>query len=285
MPGGRGPIAGPRPLSAFTIMSGPLLDITVSTLGSDGLARFAATRPPSVDGVRYVVSCQSADRPDMPAELRRDDITVVVTHTAGLSNNRNNAMAHVTAPYMLIADDDMVYDAEAIADVIAAFETMPEADILLLRFESRANKPYPPDGHNMSQPWKGYEPSSVEMAMRTDSIRRAKLSFSPLAGIGSPRLGSGEEVLFVRRALLAGLTCIHRDITIGRHPGETTGSRRPTPATMRARGAVMAMCHPWTTPLRIPLEAWRHRRVAGIFRHVAYMTAGAIYAIRHHKQL
>lgn len=261
----------------------------VATLGGNGLSRFAATRPPVVPGVSYLVSCQHPDseiQPSVPEAVSgRDDIRVIFTPTRGLSVNRNHLLDNATGPLFLIADDDVVYTAESFREIMDAFERYHEADILTFRYSGPKLKIYPPEGHSLRQPWKNYYVSSIEIGGRLEAINRMQLRFSPLAGLGAPYLSAGEEALFIRLALKRGMTILHSAVTVGEHPDEPTGVRNASTGSLRARGAVIALTNPWTAIARIPYRAWADRRTTPPFRHFAAMSAGAFYALRHHRRL
>ena len=261
----------------------------VATLGGGGLRRFAESDPPEVPGVAYLVSCQhpgSEPLPEIPAGLSgRPDIRVIFTPTRGLSVNRNNLFDYASAPLFLIADDDLTYDAHALAAVVTAFDTIPRADLMTFRYSGPSLKRYPPDGHSLDRPWKNYYVSSIEIGGRLEAVRRTGLRFTPLAGIGAPVLTAGEEAFFIRSALRHGLRVIHCAITVAAHPAQPTGLRRATPGFLKSRGAVIAVTHPLTAALRIPWRAWADRRAVAPLRHLTHMTAGALYALTHLRHL
>lgn len=261
----------------------------VATLGGGGLLRFAASSPPRVDGVAYLVSCQHPDSPvppEIPAELgQRPDIRVIFTPTKGLSVNRNHLFDNATAPLFLIADDDLTYDSNALKSAISAFDTNPDADLMTFRYDGPSLKHYPPDGHSLERPWKNYYISSIEIGGRLESVRRARLRFSPLAGIGAPVLTAGEEAFFIHSALKRGLRGIHCALTIATHPDQPTGLRKPTPGFLKSRGAVIALTYPGTALLRIPWRSWADRHTVPPMTHFRHLVSGAVYALRHRHSL
>lgn len=265
----------------------PRLEILVSTHGAAGLERCAANAWPRVDGVAYLVSCQFVDStPTIPGSLSdRDDIRIVFTHTRGLSANRNNALESATAPYVLIADDDTDFFAVAFNAIIAEFDASPDIDIVTMRYETPTSKKYPADGHNLAQRSPGYYVSSIEIALRRQSIINSGLRFSLLAGLGAPYLGQGEEEIFILNALHRGLRGRFRDIIVARHPHITTGEHKPGPAAIRSRGAVIRKRRPLLGWASIVINAWRLRHTTGFFKALHHMTAGALYGLRHRHEL
>lgn len=265
----------------------PRLEILVSTYDAEGLERCTSNVWPRIDGVAYLVSCQYTDTaPVVPDTLSdRDDVRIVFTPTHGLSANRNNALEAATASYVLIADDDTDFFADALAAVIAEFEANPDIDIITTRYETPTHKKYPADGHDLARRTPGYYVSSIEIALRRQSVIDTGLRFSVLAGLGAPRLCQGEEEIFIINALRRGLHGRFRNLVIARHPHASTGERTPGPAALRSRGAVIHKRRPLLGWASIVVNAWRLRHIAGFGTALRHMTAGAFYALRHRNRL
>lgn len=268
------------------------LDVMICTLGADGLRRVQAMTLPRLDGVRYVVSCQdpngdaaSVDLSDLKA---RGDIIFSFIKSRGLSRNRNNAMSLARAEYALIADDDLLYTADQLRAVIDTLDSHHDTDVAAFRYtghDGNFAKIYPTAEHDLSQDFPHYYITSFEIALRTDSIRRKGLMFSELVGLGAPYLSAGEEALFVRRCILAGLHCRFYPITIVTHPGPTTAtSRAAMPGVIRAKGATMRLLRGNLTALtRLPVEAWRAK--GSKLKALLYLIEGYIYSIIHSNRL
>lgn len=241
--------------------SGPRLDVMICTIGREGIRRVAAGKHPRMAGVRYIVAWQLPDGDEeLPQKLRRNDFTVVVTETRGLSRNRNVALAHATAPLLLISDDDVDYTEEGLHRVIDSFRANSDCDILTFRYISaNAPKRYPPMGCDLRRPAKGYYPTSFEIAMRRESLP-PDLRFDENFGIGAT-FPSGEEDLFLHDALSRGLRCHFIPSDICRHDGDTTADRlRRSPSLIEAKGAIVPLLYPGSWPLRMLLLAVRSTR-------------------------
>lgn len=130
--------------------------------------------------VRYVVSFQYTD--DMfldmipPVLHERQDVTLLLYPSTGLSANRNNSLRHCSTPLAIISDDDTRYTDEVLDGVLAAFADDERLDIL--RFN---------DGR---------------LACRMT----AQLpTFDTRFGLGSKFLSCGEEEVFLHQAKTYGL--------------------------------------------------------------------------------
>ncbi len=243
------------------------LEVLICTIHASGLQRVADMRLPRVPGVRYLVSWQMpGDERDvevaLPAALHRDDVTVCRTASAGLSNNRNHAFEHATAPVLLIADDDLRYTAEGLQGVIDTFDADPQLDIAQFRFEGNGGQKYYPDTvadltHRLP---KGLYVTSFELALRRDTVL-PRVRFDTRFGIGSGKYLHGEEHIFLLDARCKGLNCRYIPLTVATHTGPTTGQRRyDNPGLAAADGAVIAAEYGIWGALRVPLLAWRRYR-------------------------
>lgn len=244
---------------------------------------------PKLDEVSYVISCQDPDGELEGADIRpfyvRRDIDLRIYSDRGISNNRNHALAAASAPYLLIADDDIEFIADGLMSIIKAFDDDPTLDIAAFRSIHPGLSRYPAVKCDLSPSPLIHEPISFEIAIRRSSVERLKLQFSPLAGIGAPRLGCGEENLFIHtaRRRSASIMFFPTDIVI--HPGETTSTRMATdPSVLRAKGTVItALRGPFVALTRFPVEAWRSKAPfhKALWRYIQGMT----YFYRHRSRL
>ncbi len=238
----------------------PELQVMICTYGTEGLRRVAAASHPKVEGVEYLVSIQ--EKPDeegfpIPKELDREDFKIFTTFTKGLSINRNIALSHATSPILLISDDDADYTEEGLKAVIKSFKTHPEADIISFQYSSISfNKHYPTESFSLSQLPKGYYVSSIEIAMRRQSVQ-GKVWFNESFGIGAT-FPSGEEDVFLCDCLNKGLNGIYVPKIIASHDGPTTSERNlMLPSRPQTKGAVFKLLHPQDWPLRMIVHAMR----------------------------
>lgn len=239
------------------------LEVLICTLGTEGIGRVARASHPRVGGVRYIVSWQLPDMmqgtvPEVPDTLAgRADFTILPHDSRGLSVNRNYALAHASAPLVLISDDDVDYTAEGLSAVIREFDERPDHDLLAFRFASAGfPKTYPPSGFDLRHPARGYYVTSFEIGIRLGE-RTSRLRFNEHFGIGAD-FGSGEESLLVDSALREGLRCAYVPVVICSHDGSTTACRdADSEDFVAAKGAVVSRLHPLGWPLRMLAHMWR----------------------------
>ncbi len=217
------------------------LEVQISTYGRDGLERVGRMALPRMDGVRYFVSFQNPDCEPytVPESLaHRTDVEISEHRSRGLSANRNHALSRGNSDIILIADDDLSYNPQGLQAVIDAFETHPWLDFATFKYSGADAKTYPTESFDLSQREpKGYYVSSIEMALRRESIL-ADMRFNENFGVGTPRFGACEDSIFLlnlqRNNNLRGRFF---PIVITQHCGPSTGRRRATPSVLRAQGA------------------------------------------------
>lgn len=235
------------------------LQVLVCTFGADGIRRVASSAHPRLDGVEYIVSWQQAGPTPLPESLRRPDFKVYATDSTGLARNRNHALTKATAPLLLLSDDDVAYTAEGLQRVIDAFDSHPDCDLLTFRYESASGtKHYPGSPFPLNAPPKGYFASSIEIAFRRREPGKT-IWFNEHFGIGAD-FPSGEEDIFIRDCLDAGMKGMFVPATVARHDGATTSGRNlmlsSRPLT---KGAVFLRLHP---------RSWFARMIAHALREI-----------------
>ena len=238
----------------LTTETPPRLQVMICTYGREGLERVAAGAHPPVEGVEYLVSCQEypgSGAYPIPKALLRDDFRIITTDTKGLSVNRNIALANATASLLLISDDDVDYTAEGLHAVIDAFSRHPDTDIMTFRYVSASHvKSYPTHTCSLSDQVKKCFMTSFEIAFRRKSVQ-GRIWFNENFGIGAT-FPFGEEDIFLRDCLDAGLKGIFEPVTIARHDGHTTSGRNlMLPTRPMTKGADFIRLHPYDWPLRM----------------------------------
>lgn len=241
-------------------MDGIELQVMICTYGEDGIRRVAQSGHPAVPGVEYLVSWQTAGSVDIPVALQRPDFRIVMTDTKGLSVNRNNALANATAPLLLLSDDDADYSEEGLVSVIKAFGEYPDSDVLTFKYASANHeKDYPSHGFSLDRAPRGYFVSSLEIAFRRESVQ-GKIWFNEFFGIGA-MFPSGEEDVFLRDCMLAGLKGRFVPAVVARHDGSTTSDRNKKSVSMpQTKGASFIHIHPFSWPLRMLTHTLRQFR-------------------------
>lgn len=267
-------------------MSTPRLDVLICTFGKGGLSRVVRMDLPEVEGVRYIVSWQTAgaDPENVPSGLKRSDIVISPTDTIGSSNNRNHAISIATAPLCLTADDDLRYTSGQLQAVIDAFDARPDMELASFRYSGPDNKAYPEKETALDWPLpRGFYSTSFEVAFRRDAVQ-GKIFYNPYFGINSPRLVCGDDSVFLLDCIRAGLKCRHIPIVITHHADNSSGTRLySNPGFITTQGAYIRYAYGSKGALRLPLYAWRQFKAYRInpLRTMRHLTAGFLYNIPH----
>lgn len=263
----------------------PQLDVLMVSSGLR-LENLSPEALPPVEGVRYKIACQTtADRLPNTAKLERSDIEIRFFDDRGISVNRNHSLDMAQAPAVLLADDDTFFDAEGLAAAARFFAENSDVDYAAFRCIMPGRNNYPPDGHDLSKPYRFYGPVSIELAFRPEVLRRHNLKFNELAGIGAPYLTAGEEDLLLYHCRKAGLRGRFCDISVVTHPQPSTGLKEGDSAGfLRAKGALMRLNRGFAGALiRLPLEATRAR--GNKMKALVYLSQGFVYSIVNRHKL
>ena len=102
-------------------------------------------------------------------------IRCISTTERGLSRSRNKAIDNANGDYCLICDDDERLEKDYSQKIIAAFDKYKDADIIAFKVKI-GNKKYPERGGRIGY-IKSLRVSSVQIALRLSSIRRAGIKF------------------------------------------------------------------------------------------------------------
>lgn len=256
------------------------LDLAVVTHRPEGIQRVARMVLPPIDGVRYIVSWQAHENAPIPTSLHRPDVEIHRFDSLGQSLNRNNAIEHCSADIILHSDDDIIYTSEGLLSIINVFKKNKGIDVITFKSLQSPSKTYPESQIKLQKKLpKNYSVGTIEIAFRRATA--GGLRCCPELGLGSQRLHGGEDEMFLMSAIRRGLNCQFFPITICEHPGESTGTKANfTNENLQASGCLIALTHPGSAILRVPLKAWRVNRAgqSGFIRALYRISRGALMA-------
>lgn len=261
------------------------LQVLVCTYGKEGMSRVQEMDPPRVPGVEWLVSWQLPEGHESavpPALAVRPDLRVHVCRNRGLSRNRNEAMRLATAPWCLLADDDLRYMPGALEALMAEAEARPDTDILCCAYTccGRFMKPYPVRPVPLRCAPKGWYANSFEIAFRRQSPAGRTL-FNENFGAGAPLMRAGEEDLWLHDAARAGAAGMILPLTLCRHDHDSTAERDGSADWfVMTRGAVHSRLHPVSWPLRMLRHSLRQKTMTP-WRYLRLALRGARHARRH----
>ena len=141
----------------------------------------------------------------------------------GVGLSRNNALLRASEEISLFSDDDIVYVKDYEQKIVEQFEKHKEADVLLFNVEvcEERRTYFNTDFHRVRWYNCGRYPAYA-IAIRTEKMHNNNLTFSLLFG-GGAKYSNGEDSLFLRDCLKAGLKMYATDVLIGKEEaGEST---------------------------------------------------------------
>lgn len=114
----------------------------------------------------------------------------------GVGKSRNKALMAANADICVFADDDMVYETEALSAVINEFELLTDAAIVAF-YVKNVNRVR---DRRRLHTWNAFKYGTYCLGIRRDAILRARISFSLLFG-GGAQFSCGEDTLFIADCL------------------------------------------------------------------------------------
>lgn len=147
---------------------------------------------------------------------------MITTDTRGVGINRNLTLLYARGEICLFADDDVTYDDDMQARVLAEFDAHPDADIIIFHLDTDSDRKQIRYSRTRKcsrfgrMPW-----GAVRVAFRRDAVRRADVWFTTLFGGGSV-FPSGEDSMWLAGARKKGLVFYVSKETIGKVSFEST---------------------------------------------------------------
>lgn len=141
----------------------------------------------------------------------------------GLSKSRNNAIKMAQSTICLLADDDIVYVNNYDKIILDEFKRFPDADIIAFQVEGIETefKNYRTSPHKINY-LTSMKVSSVEIAFKLESIKKAGVQFNELFGSGA-KYCMGEESIFLFQCLKKKLKIVYVPVKIADlHIGNST---------------------------------------------------------------
>ena len=245
----------------------PALTIAYSVV-SDGLTRIEL--PPANPSTEILVIVQGAQG----ATPKRKDVRVIRLDSTGVAVSRNAAIREATGEVLVFGEEDVTWLPDGIAEVIETFDDNPRLVVFLGRAQDETGalrKRYPAI-REVATVWNSGRVGTIELAVRTDAIRSAGVSFDENFGAGTDNF-LGDEYIFVADANKARLKCEYFPITFSQHPKDSSGTRFGTDADARARSRVFDRVFGWfATVPRALLWLRNPVRFGSIVRGLRFVT-------------
>lgn len=148
--------------------------------------------------------------------FKENKIRVISCEERGIGLSRNTALMRSESDLCLFADDDVKF-VDGYADmIIEEFKRNPSADIIFFNVPS-TNKERPTaliEKYKRVRWYNSLKFGAVNIAMKTESIKKSNVTFSLLFG-GGAKYSAGEDSLFILDCLRNNLKAYSSPITIG----------------------------------------------------------------------
>lgn len=164
------------------------------------------------------VIANQADREEIVScETEFGNIKMITTATRGVGLNRNIALMAADAEILLFSDDDVVYNDDVAENVTAAFETLPQADVIVFGMDIVKNGKITERRHlkrGRLRVWNAMRFGTYTVAVRRSSVIKKNVTFNQCFGGGCP-FSAGEDTLFLKSCFDAGLKVYSYDYVLG----------------------------------------------------------------------
>lgn len=133
----------------------------------------------------------------------------------GVGLSRNTALLHADADVCVFSDEDIVLSEDYETQIIRAYEELPDADMILVNVKvAPARRTYwNEDIHRINYRNYGRYPA-YSITAKHEALLRANVHYSLLFG-GGARYSNGEDSLFLKDCLKAGLRIYSHTVCIG----------------------------------------------------------------------
>ncbi len=228
------------------------------------------------EGSAALIINQTNSEPDF--ESPSPNLRIFHYNETGICRSRNRALQQAQASLLLITDDDVELLDGFSETIIEAFENNPEADIITFQClnehgEKRKNYSASYFWHNMKTLM---QVSSVEIALRRESLTRKSLFFDARFGVGS-LIPTGGETVFLSDAHKLGFKILYLPFPIVKHPDASSGrALYQNPALMKAKGAMFYRIFGWKAYGVCILFALKKRKETGysLIKSIRLMYSG-----------
>lgn len=200
-------------------------------------------------------------------EINGYKVTVVNSTIKGLAANRNLALDNSKADIVLFADDDMVYRDDMPQGVVSAFLENPKADVIIFgctETDSEGNilREYASTNKRKIGLSALKYPTYI-IAARRKSLKRKKIRFSQMFGIGSA-YSLGEDTVFLADCFKKLLRVYTSDFNIGTSSKELHWFQGYTDKFFFDKGALYRHIFGPLAPVYALYYSRKYERISGV---------------------
>ena len=184
-------------------------------------------------------------------------IKIISSTDRGVGASRNLCIDNSFGDIILFGDDDIIYNDDAPQKVSDEFEKHPEADMIMFNFDvCEERRTYRNEGFNKLSKFNIGRFPAYSIAVRREALISSNVRFSLLFG-GGAKYSNGEDSLFLKDAMNAGIKMYSTETEIGREvPRQSTWFEGYTEKFFFDRGVLFAFLYgksAWLWRLRFVL--------------------------------
>lgn len=212
-------------------------------------------------------------------------VKVINSFETGLPQSRNVALENAKEAICLIADDDVTYVKDYKQIILSAFEKNSKADIITFKMND-IDGDFFRDYQDITKHDEQtiHTVNSVVIAFRLESVKE-KVSFNPYFGLGA-KFQVGNEYVFLRNALKAGLSIYFEPKVILSHPKFSSGQDAASDRIIYGRSALYYKYHGLRAYFRIGKHIFRTLLIGELpLSQVIPKYCTALKGINDYKQL
>jgi glycosyltransferase involved in cell wall biosynthesis len=163
------------------------------------------------------------ERSDYVKAFGDHEARIITRREKGVGLSRNTAFDNSDHELIQFGDDDIIYDDDYAAKVIAEFDAHPEADLLLFNVKAQEGRETYWNEDFSRITWRNYgRYPAYAICARRDKLASSGVRYSLLFGGGAPYM-NGEDSLFLHDCLNAGLSIYRTTVALGKErQGDST---------------------------------------------------------------
>ena len=212
---------------------------------------------------------------DFPKLNGREDLSVEELQSIGVAKSRTRAIWLAKGEYLVFADDDIVFNEDALEAAISYLDSNPKLSLLLTQAgdpSGNLRKQYPKRQTKLGL-LNSARAATYEMIIRVDAVRQFGVVFDENFGAGSENY-LGDEYIFIADLLRAGGKGEFVPITIATHPEVSSGSGWGTDRDRIARARVFTRVFRWLAPfVRLAFGVRRLQELGGLSNLLRFVLA------------
>jgi len=215
------------------------VEILISTMNQDSLDFLVPMFPfLHFSNFRILIINQTPIGKKLESEYA--NIRVVNSFEKGLAKSRNLALENAAGKILLIADDDVIYQAGFSTKIINVYNQFPDAaaiNFCAVKSDGSLIKNYPKHSKKNLNAFDIFNTSSIEMTLNKAILDKTKIRFDENFGLGA-MFEMGEEAIFLFDLKSKKQQLVFEPKVIVKHPELTSSAKKSIEEKYYIQGAL-----------------------------------------------